>query len=108
MNYPINYPASNGGIYIDPITSVAVTAGACNYAPVYPCSRTDFLSSHVYETRPYNPREFSLNNLMRVLIDIRSAEYAEVLDSNVTLTPAITTAQKTAISTAIYTGLNNL
>lgn len=114
MPYPKNYTSTvvsgvvRGGLYTDPVTSANYLAGVCNYSPVKPCYREDFRSESILQDRPYNPNEFSLNNLMRTLRDIASAERLSALNSTVTLNPVITTAQKQEISADFYAGLSNI
>jgi len=106
MPYSLNFPAANGGVYVDPITSALYISGPCNYNPEYPCYRQDFLSDYIYENTPYNSLEFSLNNLMSVLVGIRNAEIAQTIP--VVLTPVMTTAQRTSISTVFYNTLRTI
>jgi hypothetical protein len=114
MPYPRNYQSTTvegvirGGLYTDPITSANYLAGPCNYAPVKPCFREDFTTTHIFENKPFNPNEFSLNNFMATLNRISSASNLAALDSAIVLNPVITTEQKEAISADFYQSIANI
>lgn len=105
--YPENYQfqngANNGGVYVDPVAPEnIVNYGVCNYAPKNPCLRSDFYSTTTLETKPYNPEESGLvSHVYRIAVNTA----LNALNSNVTLDPAISTAQQQEVSSNFYDAL---
>ena len=96
-NYPKN-PAANG-IYENPLNGYVVTKGQCNYAPQYPCGYQDKYSEVVLETAAFNQNE---SGLVASINKIAANTGIEALETDVVLDPALTGAQKQAISDTFY------
>jgi len=99
-------PQNANGVYNNPVTNQEPT-NLCCYKTVFPTclSSNIFLTTTVIETPGANPNAGSLVNIANALRGIERAVNLIALDSDVTLTPPLTTAQKTDLSNLFKQGI---